>query len=236
MKWSLNLVLQSMHEDIEHRLGAVRRSFSHPGTLGDASESVWLELLQAYLPHRYSAASAHVVDSKGKFSEQIDIVIFDRQYTPFIFNFVGKVIVPAEAVYAALEAKQSISAGQILYATRKVATVRRLKRTSLDIPTAAGIVTKRNPPRILGGLVTLESDWTPPIGAPMLKALNKPHAGQLDVGCVAAHGTFGRGVDGGAQVTKTSKAAAAFLFNLITRLQEMATVPRIDVTAYAKWL
>ena len=109
MKWSLKLVLQSMHEDIEHRLGAVRRSFQHPGTLGDASETVWLDLLQTYLPRRYSAASAHVVDSKGKFSEQIDIVIFDRQYTPFIFYFAGKAIVPAEGVYAVLEAKQSIN-------------------------------------------------------------------------------------------------------------------------------
>lgn len=236
MKWSLNLVLQSVHEDIEHRLGAVRRSFNHPGTLGDASESVWLELLQTYLPRRYSAASAHVVDSKGKFSEQIDIVIFDRQYTPFIFNFAGKIIVPAEAVYAALEAKQSIGARQILYATRKVATVRRLKRTSLNIPTAAGEVKARKPPRILGGLVTLGSDWTPPMGAPMLKALNRPHAGQLDIGCVAAHGIFSQDAGGGTQTTKTNKAAAAFLFDLITRLQEMATVPRIDVAAYAKWL
>jgi hypothetical protein len=235
VKWSLDLVLQSMHEDIEHRLGSVRRSFSHPGTLGDASESVWLDLLQTYLPRRYSAASAHVVDSCGKFSEQIDIVVFDRQYTPFIFNFAGKSIVPAEAVYAVLEAKQSISAGQIHYAARKVATVRKLRRTSLDIPTANGLVKAKRPERILGGLVTLESDWAPPMGAPLSKALGRPHSGQLDIGCIAAHGIFGR-VGDGIRIAKSKKAAAAFLFDLISRLQELATVPRIDVTAYAKWL
>ena len=38
------------------------------------------------------------------------------------------------------------------------------------------------------------------------------------------------------RVTKSNKAAAAFLFDLINRLQEVATVPRIDVTAYARWL
>ena len=32
------------------------------------------------------------------------------------------------------------------------------------------------------------------------------------------------------------KAATAFLFELISRLQEMATVPMIDVRAYAEWL
>lgn len=49
---------------------------------GDASESVWRELLQAYLPKRYQAETAHVVDSKGAFSDQIDVVVFDRQYSP----------------------------------------------------------------------------------------------------------------------------------------------------------
>jgi hypothetical protein len=32
------------------------------------------------------------------------------------------------------------------------------------------------------------------------------------------------------------KSAAAFLLALIARLQELATVPMIDVQAYAKWL
>ncbi|MBN9489514.1 MAG: hypothetical protein J0H44_19935 [Alphaproteobacteria bacterium] len=225
-----------MHEDIEHRLGAVRRSFQHPGTLGDASETVWLDLLRTYLPHRYSAASAHVVDSKGKFSEQIDIVIFDRQYTPFIFHFAGKAIVPAEGVYAVLEAKQSINAAQIKYAMQKVGTVRALKRTTLDIPTAGGLLKAKKPAPILGGLVTLESDWKPPMGNPLQKALNANSRGRLDIGCVAAHGMFVRDVAKAVLITKGGKPAAAFLFELISRLQELATVPRIDIAAYARWL
>jgi hypothetical protein len=236
MKWSLKLVLQSMHEDIEHRLGAVRRSFQHPGTLGDASETVWLDLLQTYLPRRYSAASAHAVDSNGKFSEQIDIVIFERKSTPFIFLFAGKLILRADGVYAVLEAKQSINAAQIKYATKKVATVRALKRTTLDIPTAGGLVKAKKPAPILGGLVTLESDWTPAMGDPLHKALNAESRGCLDIGCVAAHGMFVRDGTKGVRITKGGKPAAAFLFELISRLQELATVPRIDVTAYARWL
>src|SRR5260370_14073987 len=205
MKWSLKLVLQSMHEDIEHRVGAVRRSCQHPGTLGDASETVWLDLLQTYLPRRYSAASAHVVDSKGKFSEQIDIVIFDRQYTPFIFHFAGKAIVPAEGVYAVLEAKQSINSARIKDATKKVATVRALRRTTLDIPTAGGLVQAKRPAPILGGLVTLESDWTPAMGGPLQKALNAESRGCLDIGCVAAHGMFVRDGANGVRINKGGK-------------------------------
>jgi hypothetical protein len=84
--WSLSQVLASLHEDIEQRLAAVRKTFAHPGTKGDASESVWISLLDRYLPKRYQAAKAFVVDSKGTFSDQIDVVVFDRQYSPFIFT------------------------------------------------------------------------------------------------------------------------------------------------------
>src|SRR5271167_5208978 len=115
-EWSLSQLLSSLHEDIQQRLATVRKTFSHPGTKGDASENVWISLLETYLPKRYQAATAHVVDSLGNFSQQIDVVVFDRQYSPFIFNFQGQTIVPAESIYAAFEAKQTINADEVGYA------------------------------------------------------------------------------------------------------------------------
>jgi hypothetical protein len=74
------------------------------------------------------------------FSQQIDVVVFDRQYSPFIFHYEGQIIIPAESLYAAFEAKQSINAAQVAYAQGKVASVRRLHRTSLPIPYAEGSI------------------------------------------------------------------------------------------------
>src|SRR5882724_3801964 len=127
--WSLSQLLAGLHDDIQQRLDTVRKSFGHPGTKGDASEKVWLELLQTYLPRRYQAEKAHVVDSNGTFSEQIDVVVFDRQYSPFIFCYEGEIIIPAESVYAVFEAKQSVNADHVAYAKKKIASVRRLHRT-----------------------------------------------------------------------------------------------------------
>src|SRR5262245_50852187 len=76
--WSLTQLLAGLHEDIEQRLANARKSFGHAPTKGDASESVWLDLLTNYLPQRYRVATAHVVDSEGNFSDQIDLVVFDR--------------------------------------------------------------------------------------------------------------------------------------------------------------
>src|SRR5437870_4575116 len=150
--WSLSQLLAGLHDDIQQRLDTVRKSFAHPGTKGDASEKVWLELLGTYLPQRYQAATAHVVDSQGEFSDQIDVVIFDRQYSPFIFLYQGQTIIPAESVYAVFEAKQAIDAAQVAYARNKVASVRRLHRTSLPIPYAKGTYPAKPLIPIYGGL------------------------------------------------------------------------------------
>lgn len=237
MAWSLPQLLAGLHEDIQQRLSTARKAFAHPGTKGDACEGVWLELLQTYLPARYQAAKAHVVDSEGAFSDQIDVLIFDRQYSPFVFKYEGQIIVPAESVYAVFEAKQTIDSAQVGYAQEKVASVRRLRRTSLPIPHAGGTYPPKALQPILGGLLTLESEWTPPLGQPLAKALEDgTDSGRLDIGCIAAHGLFLRGDDFRYSFVEKGKPATAFLLQLIARLQTSATVPMIDVAAYARWL
>jgi len=238
-EWSLSDLLAGLHDDIQRKLKTVRQSFGHSTTKGDASENVWLELLQTYLPQRYRAAKAHVVDSNGVFSDQIDVVIFDRQYSPFIFHYQDQTIIPAESVYAVFEAKQSINADYVGYAQRKVASVRRLHRTSLPIPYARGTYPPKLLIPILGGILTFESDWSPPFGKAFNDALNGGDAndGRLNLGCVAAHGHFSFNRDMSAyDVVAGGKPATAFLFKLISQLQFSSTVPMIDVQAYARWL
>lgn len=237
-KWSLSQLLEGLHADIQQRLETCRKCFGHPGTKGDASEKVWLELLQTYLPKRYQAETAHIVDCEGKFSEQIDVVIFDRQYSPFIFRYQGQTIIPAESVYAVFEAKQAINASQVSYAQKKIASVRRLNRTSLPIPYANGTYPARPLIHIYGGLLTFESDWNPPLGRSLEDALfTEVDNDRLDLGCVAAHGCFNIVKETKrCHLNNGGKPATAFLFDLISLLQNSATVPMIDIQAYAKWL
>ena len=235
--WSLEKILANVHNDIERRLTAARESFAHATTKGDASENIWLDLLQKYLPKRYQAERAHVVDSNGVFSQQIDVVIFDRQYSPFIFDFEGQKIIAAESVYAVFEAKQIATAGYVTAAQDKVQSVRRLHRTSLPIPHAGGTYPPKPLPHILGGLLAFESDWSPPLGESLETALESGLGERrLDIGCIAAHGVFSCDAAGCHTIVAKPKAATAFLLELIARLQDSATVPMIDVRAYAKWL
>lgn len=237
-EWSLTQLLSSLHEDIQSRLSLVRQTFGHPGTKGDASENVWLSMLNTYLPKRYEATKAHVVDSLGQFSQQIDVVVFDRQYSPFIFNYENATIIPAESVYAVFEAKQTADASLVAYAQEKVASVRKLHRTSLPIPHAGGTYPAKPLIPILGGLLTFESNWSPALGDSLDKALKAELSeGRLDIGCIAAHGHFFHNIStGNYDYFTESKPATGFLFKLISQLQFSGTVPMIDVEAYSKWL
>lgn len=236
--WSLPLLLASLHDDIQCQLARARQTLAHPVTKGDASEKVWLALLQTYLPKRYQAERAHVVDSRGAFSDQIDVVIFDRQYSPFILTMHDQIFVPAESVYAAFEAKQEANRTVIQYAQRKLASVRRLHRTSLPIPHAGGVYRPKPLSPIIGGLLSLDSSWQPPMGTPFKQALatDDPEI-QLDIGCVASNGIFWREEDAQTHVIREGcKPATGFLLKLIALLQAKATVPMVDTRAYEAWL
>lgn len=236
-EWNLANLLAGLHTEIHQKLEHSRALLGHPVLKGDATENVWLQLLGNYLPKRYSVARTTVVDSNGKFSQQIDVVVFDRQYSPFIFTFEGQTIIPAESVYAVFEAKQAIDAENVRYAQDKAASVRRLHRTSLPVPNVSGIAKPKPLHRILSGLLTFESSWKTPCGQPLQQALAAGDpAGSLDLGCVAAHGHFSRSEDTSYTFTLEGKPATAFLFELIARLQASATVPMIDMRACAKWL
>lgn len=235
--WSITELLAGLHDEIEGRLAIARKALGHPVSKGDASEEVWLELFKTYLPHRYQAAKAFVVDSTGAFSEQIDVLVFDRQYTPFIFKYNGQTIVPAEGVYAAFEAKQTVNVDLVRYAQKKIASVRKLHRTSLPIPHAGGTYPPKPLPYIFGGLLTFQSEWTPGLGQPLLNALSEGGPeNRLDIGCIAAHGMFGCDSGSCHTISPLGKPATAFLFELIALLQSSATVPMIDIRSYARWL
>jgi hypothetical protein len=238
-KWSLTALLAGLHDDIQGQLARSRELMGHPVSKGDVSEKIWRELLCAYLPKRYQVEKATVVDSNGAFSEQIDIVVFDRQYSPLVFQMHDELIVPAEAVYAVFEAKQAVNADIIKYARKKAASVRALHRTSLPIPSAGGELKAKEPAHILAGVLTFESDWRPALGDSLVEHLAKGDDNDndfLDLGCVAAHGLFLRAPNRSIGISADGKPATAFLLEFIARLQDVATVPRMDVRAYAAWL
>lgn len=232
--WSLPALLAGFHEQIEGQLRMVRGTLAHPTDKGDASERVWIDIFNEYLPRRYIATKGHVVDSTGAFSDQIDVIIHDRQYSPLVFRLKETVVVPAESVYAVFEAKQAVDAANVDYAMRKAAGVRRLHRTTVPVTTIDGERAAKPLHHVLAGLLTLGSVWSPPLGDAFRDNLNREVSdGGLDIGCIADSGWFTRDLANQFDIRVQDKAATRFLFELIARLQAIGTVPMLDIRAYA---
>jgi hypothetical protein len=101
----------------------------------------------------------------------MDVVIFDRQYSPFLAKFKKSNYIPAESVYAVFEVKQDLSTEQIVYAGKKAASVRALHRTATVIQHAGGTFKPRTHFEILAGLLCHSTKWKTPFGIPFVKAL-----------------------------------------------------------------
>ncbi len=236
-KWSLPGLMKGLHDRVSRELQAARENLGHPVAKGDASETIWQNLLWTYLPVRYAVDKATIMDSTGAFSDEIDVVVYDRQYTFLIFELEGVRVIPAEAVYAVFESKQKINSEYVGYAQAKARSVRRLHRTSAEVMTIDGLKRAKLQP-ILAGFLAFENGWTSEKADDYLKnALSKDQGdGRLDMGCIANYGTFGcEGADCQTSVVH-DKAVTAFLLDLITKLQKIGTAPAIDMAEYAHWL
>lgn len=228
-------IYRALQGQLEAQLSASRNAVRHPGAVGDGTESNWLSMLQAHLPHRYQAERGFVIDSRGQQSEQLDVVIFDHQYTPLLYNRDAQRVIPAESVYAVLEVKQALDKAHMEYAGAKAASVRGLHRTSATIVHAGGTHDPVEPKPIVAGVLTTYCSWKPPFGEPFMQVIREAHEDlRLDIGCCARAGGFDavHGEEVSVETSPQETALAFFFFRLLRRLQQIGTVPAMDYTAY----
>lgn len=238
-KRDLRQMFLNLQKQMIAQLGAQREVITHPTAKGDASELRWLEMLKKYLPKRYELSKAFVVDCTGDASEQIDIVVYDQQYSPFLFHEAGAIFVPAESVYAVFEVKQDLNRTNIEYAGKKAESVRRLKRTSAPVPYVKGKYPPKKLFHIIAGIIALGCDWKERIGANIENACNRLSQRQIiELGCSLQYGAFEAryGETFKADVSKPDDSLIFFFLRLLNSLQQVGTTPAIDISKYSRAL
>ena len=193
----LKLLFQGLQDQMISQLSTNRDFIEHPGSKGDALENAWIEWLQKYLPNRYSVDKAIVIDHEGSTSQQIDIVIYDNWFTPFIFSQNGFHYIPAEGVYAVFEVKPDIkgSVGKksyIDYAGEKIESVRLLKRTSTNMINSGIKVNPRPLTKIIGGILASTNTYAHNDKNKTIRKHLEKQKGLcgIDIGCMADYGSF----------------------------------------------
>lgn len=197
-KVNLKELFSGLQSQMISKLSTNRNFIHHPGSKGDALENTWIEWLKAYLPNRYCVDKAIVIDSEGSLSDQIDLIIYDQHFTPFVLTQNGIHYIPAEGVYAAFEVKPDLQGtvnvrgeniNYIEYAGRKIESVRRLKRTSTNIIDRGQKFAPRPLTKIIGGILTSTNDYKRQDTIEKhLKDLNGLKS--IDMGCSVNYGSF----------------------------------------------
>lgn len=221
---------------------------SHPTTIGDASEANWVGMLKAFLPGRYEVGPVFALDATGSQSEQIDLAIYDRQYSPLWFKTGSSLIVPVESIYCVLEVKQELSASTLAYAANKVASVRALKRTSAKIVDIYGTQPGPRPDvrPILGGVVALRSVWKGGLDSASGKNNITKHVGaaHLDLGIALTDTSFDHTPETanlelltpGMQFSREGTQLIFFVMHLFRRLQTIGSAMAVDLDIYERAL
>lgn len=219
----------------------------HPTAIGDGSEANWRRMLKSFLPGRYEVGPVFALDAQGGQSEQIDLAIFDRQYSPLWFESAGDLFVPVESIYAVFEVKQIIDAANLKYAAKKVASVRNLNRTSGNIVDIYGPQKGPDPKDrpILGGIVALNTSWKDGLrgttGVKNISALTGSKHLDLALSltdCAFDHVAVGSSklLSPGLSFSQPATQLIYFVLHLFRRLQAIGTALAVDLDVYEQAL
>ena len=79
---------------------------NHQLTAGSYREEIWVNFFGRIVPKKFNIArSVFIIDSNQNVSKEVDIAIYDEQYTPYIFNYGLIKFIPVEAVAAVVQCK-----------------------------------------------------------------------------------------------------------------------------------
>lgn len=255
-KINISELFNSLQNQMIAQLNTNRNFIEHSVSKGDSLENTWIEWLKKYLPNRYCVDKAIIIDSNGNLSDQIDLVIYDQHYTPFVFTQNGIHYIPAEGVYAVFEVKPELNKGYIEYAGDKIESVRKLYRTSTNIIDRGRTFDPRSLTKILGGILTSVSSIQKDTIEKHLKGLKGLKT--IDLGCSVEGGCFYIDYQNDEDMkindfndrisgyyenrifdsvifSEADKSLVTFFLQLMRYLQQtIGTVAAIDLNAYSK--
>lgn len=237
-KPTLKELMLAKQDEMEAALSANRRVMPHEGEKGAAAELRWREMLESYLPKRYTVSSGFVVDHNGDTSDQIDVIVHDKQYSPFLFHAGTSCFVPAESVYAIFDAKQAISKKTLEDTGDKVNSVRVLERTSGYVWSNTGRHDGKRADEqpILGGILAVDSEWKELSGGPLASTLTGLADGhELDLGVAVSRGAFEFDHEADElTVYDADTALVGFFTALMRKLQPLATALAMDLDVWTR--
>jgi hypothetical protein len=152
---------EGMLQGMRAKVDFINDQLQHQGLKGKGNEKVLRKVLKHFLAKKYAIGTGVVIDRNGTQSKQCDIVIYDNMLYPSILTLSDVHMFPVDIVYATIEIKTTLDAGEAKKALANIASVRALNLIPDDFATILTLPSSSKD----AGLVRYEGPPTPPIGA-----------------------------------------------------------------------
>jgi hypothetical protein len=118
-------ISQKMNADLEQILDAHKENSD---LRGEQYEGIFREFLESYLPKKLDVSTGTIVDSEGRQSKQLDVIISDRAKAPILLEEKDIRTLPVECVYSVIEVKGNLDIRDIKKCFANMKSVRRLQK------------------------------------------------------------------------------------------------------------
>ncbi|MFF9341627.1 DUF6602 domain-containing protein [Streptomyces sp. NPDC014773] len=98
---------------LQEEVDTFNKLIGHAGEQGRENELSLVRLITNLLPSTVGVGSGMVIDSHGKYSKQMDIIIYDVSSQPSVMAQTNQVIFPVECVLLAIEVKTTLTEGEL---------------------------------------------------------------------------------------------------------------------------
>src|SRR5260370_751632 len=116
-----------MRRDFEKARKAI---VAHSGMKGAGFEDAVRGFLESYLPSSLAVCTGQLFDSTGAQSNQLELIIYDREATPVLCRTGEIRVIPIECAYAVIEVKAQLSPSKIPEIIDNMLSVRKLRKSA----------------------------------------------------------------------------------------------------------
>ena len=106
----------------------IRNSQTHHGLQGTQTEGIVKDFLKKYLPRNLDISTGTIIDSNGKQSKQIDIILSDYAKTPIFYEKEGIRTIPIESVYTIIEVKSFLDVRELNKSLENMKSIKSLEK------------------------------------------------------------------------------------------------------------
>lgn len=106
---------------------------THRGSKGRIRErEVIKEYLEKYLPGNIGIANGECISTDGTVSPECDIILYEKNTTPYLIHTDGYQVFPIECVYGVIEIKSKLDKAQLKDSINKITKIKSMPKTAYE--------------------------------------------------------------------------------------------------------